>query len=446
MFSQDSIRISGQLLNNSRFPKVVVKKFGTGVFDIAAVPIDQETGSFSITLPPDMPLGVYRLQYSQSSLSEFVDVIVNGRETEIAFVLDVLPEKSQRQPKFLQSDENWLWYNYLIAEQNALEKIILMEQLLASWPNTTDSLYLQVVATRQQEIDGLEQERNDFIARQPESLAAAMVVNRPHFFANPRDDWRIQDLYRRQQYWQHINTSNPELINTPLYTEHILDYIRYYMNPEMAFTDEEMAKGFKASVDTIIARFSGNEETRAFAIRYLQLGFKEIGIEEVLQYIDQNYATDQCLDEAEDNALQARLRGYEAMKPGSPAPDIVWSMPDGNSTGLYQLQTENILLVFWASWCNHCIEIMPELNDWATHQANLQVLAISLDNDYQAYAAAAKQYSQMLHYNDYQGWESQPVKDYYVYGTPTFFLLNDQKQLLGKFSGFDQLKDFYEKQ
>ncbi|MBZ0242659.1 MAG: redoxin family protein, partial [Bacteroidales bacterium] len=379
-----------------------------------------------------------------SSLSEYVDVIIDGRETEIDFVLNVLAEKSQRLPEFLNSDENRLWYNYLGVERNALGKIVLMEQLLAAWPNTNDSLYLQVATARQQEIARLEQERDSFIAQRPESWSAAMVANRPHFFANPRDDWRLQDLYRRQQYWQHINTSRPELLNTPLYTEHILNYIQYYMNPEMAFTDEQMIKGFKASVDTIISRFSGNEETHSFAIRYLQLGFKEIGMEEVLQYIDQNYAADQCLDEADDNALQVRLRGYEAMKPGSAAPDISWAMPDGSLTGLYQLQAETTLLVFWASWCPHCMEMMPKLNDWAARQENLQVLAISLNNDSRAYASAAEQYNQMLHYNDFQGWESQPVKEYFVYGTPSFYLLDADKHLLGKFSGFDRLKDFYE--
>ena len=37
--AQDSICISGQLKGNTHFDRVVVKKFGVGVFDIAVVPI-----------------------------------------------------------------------------------------------------------------------------------------------------------------------------------------------------------------------------------------------------------------------------------------------------------------------------------------------------------------------------------------------------------------------
>jgi len=80
----------------------------------------------------------------------------------------------------------------------------------------------------------------------------------------------------------------------------------------------------------------------------------------------------------------------------------------------------------------------------AARQENLQVVAISLNNDSRAYASAAEQYNQMLHYNDFQGWESQPVKEYFVYGTPSFYLLDTDKRLLGKFNGFNRLKDFYE--
>ena len=61
--TKDSIVISGHLKNNTRFAKVVVKKFGVGTFDIAAVPIKNE--KFSITAPATIDAGVYRFQYSQ---------------------------------------------------------------------------------------------------------------------------------------------------------------------------------------------------------------------------------------------------------------------------------------------------------------------------------------------------------------------------------------------
>ena len=103
-FAQDSIRISGELQNNTRFAKVVVKKFNIGSFDIAAVPI--KDGKFQIAAPTNLEAGVYRFQYSQSSLSEYVDIILDGKEKEIHFSLDLNEPKETRKPVFTKSEQN----------------------------------------------------------------------------------------------------------------------------------------------------------------------------------------------------------------------------------------------------------------------------------------------------------------------------------------------------
>ena len=86
--TQDSIVISGHLKNNTRFAKVVVQKFGVGSFAIAAVPITNE--KFSITAHATIEAGVYRFQYSQSSLTDYIDIIIDRKEKNITFELDIL--------------------------------------------------------------------------------------------------------------------------------------------------------------------------------------------------------------------------------------------------------------------------------------------------------------------------------------------------------------------
>jgi hypothetical protein len=86
-YAQDSIAIKGELKNNSRFAKVVVSKFGVGSFPIAAVPIQED--KFSLSAPVDIEPGIYRFQYSQTS-NDYVDLIINGKEKEIEFSIDLL--------------------------------------------------------------------------------------------------------------------------------------------------------------------------------------------------------------------------------------------------------------------------------------------------------------------------------------------------------------------
>lgn len=444
---QDSIHITGQLLHNTRFAKVVVNKFGVGTFAIAAVPI--KNGKFSITAPATIEAGVYRFQYSQSSLSDYIDLIIDGKEKNIAFELDVLQPIENRIPIFTASEVNKKWYSYQKESNLQLQKIELLNGVLAQYPNPKDKIVTQIEKAVAKEKKYFKVYFKQFCQENQNNWAGAMVQNNPYYFTNPREDWRLQDFERREHYWDNVNTNDPTLINAPLYTDKILQYMQYYMNPEMQFSEDEMNAGFKKSVDTIMAKFSGNEETKKFAIQYLQLGFKEIGNEGVLQYIDEKYANvlAQCNDANLDKAaFEKRMEGYAAIKIGNQAPDIQWKVESGKLESgklevksLYEIEAEQTIVVFWASWCPHCMQEMPKLNEWAKEHPNTTVLAISLDEDKTAYTDAIKNFANLTHTCDYKKWQGKAATDYYIVGTPTFILLDKNKKIVGKYVNINQI-------
>lgn len=431
-FAQGSIVIQGELKNNSRFAKVVVNKFGVGSFAIGAFPI--ENNKFTITAPTDIEPGVYRLQYSQTA-NEYVDVIINGKEKNIAFSLDLLNEVERRKPVFTQSQENQNWYGYQNQSQLQLQKIAALQQALAGYPNATDKIVVQLQTAVTQEQQKYQKQEATFLKNHANTWAAHMVQNTPVYFTNPKDDWRLQEYEVREHYWDKVYAANTALINTPLYTELILDYLKHYMNPEMHFTEEEMNEGFIKSVAAIMQKFSANEETKKFALKYLQLGFKELGNEKVLQHIDENYQelAEQCQDEADKAAFDKRMAGYAAMKEGMQAPNITFA----NNSTLYDLQSEKTMVVFWASWCPHCMEELPKVNAWAKENPNTKVVAISLDEDQTAYETAIQQFPNIFHHTDLKKWKGKAVNDYYIYGTPTFIVLDKEKKIVGKYASFE---------
>jgi thiol-disulfide isomerase/thioredoxin len=432
-YAQESIIIKGELKNNSRFAKMVVSKFGVGSFPIAAVPIQE--GKFSLSAPMDIEPGIYRFQYSQTA-NDYVDLIINGKEKEIEFSIDLLSIEN-KSPQFTKSKENKIWYDYLAQSQKQLQKIELLNQFLGSYPSVKDKIVVQGSQALSIEKGNYVKQKNLFLNQNATTWAALIIKNKPYYFTNAKDDWRIQNLEKQTHYWDKINTTNPKLINTPLYTELILEYLKYYMNPEMNFSEAEMNEGFKKSVDTIMAKFSGNKETEKFALKYLQLGFKEIDKSEVLQYIDQKYQTlaVQCQDDVEKSAFENRMASYDAMKEGKIAPNIAFE----DQTSMYDIKSEKTLIVFWASWCPHCTEEMPKVNEWAKDQLDTKVIAISLDDNKAEYDLASKQLPNLSHHTDLKKWNGKAAKDYFVYGTPTFILLDSQKKIIKKGSSFDML-------
>jgi peroxiredoxin len=439
-FSQtlDSVSIVGQLKGNSRYTKAVLIGFGVGQKPLGAAKINDET--FTMKIPNTIVPGVYRFQFSQANANEYLDVIIDGIEKNIHFTIDL--NKNSKLPFFSESNENKRWYDYVAQSQKKIIKIKLLNQLLNQYPDQKDKIVAQAKYSLEIEKENYTLDFDKFITSNASSLSSEMVANKPYYFANATDLPAIQDYNRRNQYWDKINTVNPKLITTPIYTEHILNYLKYYLNPEMKFGIEEMENGFKKSADTIMQKFGGNSETKKFALQYLILGFKEIGQEKVLQYIDEKYSAElkQCQNDTDKIAFEERIAGYAMMKVGMQAPDIEYSDAQGKSQKLKDIKSENVIVVFWASWCPNCSQEMPKLNELMATKTGVKVLAISLDEDEKSYMEATSKLTTMIHFSDFKKWNGKTVLDYHIVATPSFIVLDKDKKIIGKFSSLEELE------
>jgi thiol-disulfide isomerase/thioredoxin len=137
-----------------------------------------------------------------------------------------------------------------------------------------------------------------------------------------------------------------------------------------------------------------------------------------------------------DSNLAKQLESYRAMKKGTVAPDLVFdpSFFAKNTTIINKLsdsKAKYTLLVFGASWCPQCIEELPEIaslyNKWKSKE--VEVVFIALENDKNAFTDFAKTFP-FPSYSDLKKWESKIVKDYFVFATPTLFLLDNNRKIL----------------
>jgi thiol-disulfide isomerase/thioredoxin len=139
-----------------------------------------------------------------------------------------------------------------------------------------------------------------------------------------------------------------------------------------------------------------------------------------------------------DSDLAKQLESYRAMKKGNIAPDINFD----NTTylngikqtmfiSLKDLTTPYTLVVFGANWCPKCMEELPKLTQNYMKWLNLglEVVYVSLDTEQQVLEQAVKSYP-FFTYCDYKKWESKVVQDYYIFGTPTFYLLNNKREII----------------
>ena len=75
---------------------------------------------------------------------------------------------------------------------------------------------------------------------------------------------------------------------------------------------------------------------------------------------------------------------------------------------------------------------MNELH--STHTAeNLAILAVSLDQKREEWLDFISRYSpSLINASDGMGWDGKAASDYYIYATPTMFLVDKSLKLIGK--------------
>jgi thiol-disulfide isomerase/thioredoxin len=149
-----------------------------------------------------------------------------------------------------------------------------------------------------------------------------------------------------------------------------------------------------------------------------------------------------------DNNLAKQLETYRVMKKGNTAPDILFEgdnfSPDYSSNDfpkkLSDIKSKYTVVVFGASWCPTCTQELPEITRlYPKWKANgVEVVFVSLDEDKETYRDFVKNFP-FISTCDFNKWNSKIAQDYYVFGTPTMFLLNTQREILLRPNSLNQM-------
>jgi len=137
-----------------------------------------------------------------------------------------------------------------------------------------------------------------------------------------------------------------------------------------------------------------------------------------------------------DSNLAKQLETYRAMRKGSTAPDMVFNKafftkPAQAIAKLSDIKSDYTLVAFGASWCPKCNEEFSEIatfyNEWKAK--GVEVVFIGLEDDRKSFTDFTVNFP-FPSYSDLKKWESKIATDYYVFGTPTMFLLNNKREIV----------------
>ncbi|MFM1876870.1 MAG: hypothetical protein RL266_2607 [Bacteroidota bacterium] len=277
----------------------------------------------------------------------------------------------------------------------------------------------------------------------PESYTAEVLVPLDRIpLRSHRPEWdRKYDndpAFNHDHYFAYINFADERVVTNPFLSNKILDYLYNYA--------ERSEQGIKEGVDKILGVPDMNPKVQGFIIDFLIDFFTDKEAAEFIDHINRTYLGSCDLPLSEET-----LRKINAMvkfRSGDPVPSLKIPGQTGHHIPLTSLTGQLNVVVFWASWCPHCMREIPKLKSlYDEMQGKLGVYAISLDTSKTDWIQTINTEGlKWLNASDLKGWDSESVQQFGITSTPTLILLDEKLRWVGRSSSFEGLLELVRSQ
>ncbi|MCE5170715.1 thiol-disulfide oxidoreductase ResA [Paenibacillus profundus] len=138
--------------------------------------------------------------------------------------------------------------------------------------------------------------------------------------------------------------------------------------------------------------------------------------------------------------MQTLAGNREDVEIGKKAPNFTLTNLQGETVQLSDYRGSGVLLNFWASWCDPCVNEMPLLNETYQRLPGVEILAVNMGEAKEKVSQFADRYH--LQFPILLDQQSDVKKRYKIGGLPATFLIDDKGHIVEKISGELDSSDF----
>ncbi|MDL2254721.1 thioredoxin family protein [Bacteroidales bacterium OttesenSCG-928-J16] len=390
-------------------------------------------GKFRFSLKPGLPTGLFSLQTGRYK----TDIILNNKEKRVE--LSFCPDNPLHTMKSIRSIENAVYYDFLRVNEGLWQAVGALESAILRYPreeNFFDTLAQKYQKLQEERITLIE----DVERLYPDSYAAklASVYRTPFLSARLSNSARSQVM--REDFFYKINMADTALLRSDAYIEKAGRYLEMFTNPNASYEDLQIE--MITAIDKILAVSSGDQKVLNFMAEYFFNMMAEYGFTMVVEHLSENWMSADC-DDPSESRLQTRMRAYQNLTAGSQAPSFAVRNQEGEVIPLEKIPNDYTLIVFYASTCSHCRQLLPKIVDKKRKMAenSLEVIAISIDEDeseWERYISTNP--FEWINVREAKIWDGSVVAAYGVYATPMMFLLDKSKKIVAKPNDWSELR------
>lgn len=381
---------------------------------------------------------------------KYFELLVDGKEKEISIETDTIDFVGNMKTK--NSVENQLFNEYQKYLSKKSKEVEPYRKGFEKFKNgNKDSLkYYQDKLTaidkevKEYKLDIINNKSNTFLAKIIKATAPPEVPEAP-VLPNGRKDSTFAFRYYKAHFWDNYDFSDARLLRSPIFHAKMKEYLEQltYQIPD----------SINKSADYIVSRAKANKEVFKYAVIYITSTYERsniMGMDAVFVHMAKNYYTyDNAywVDSTTIFKIQDRAKRTEPLLLGKKAPWFACKDTNNNWVDMYKVKAKYLVLVFWDPDCGHCKKAMPYLIEAypKLKQAGVEFLGACVELERDKWVKYLRE--NKLPWINVGDWvpESNFRYDYYIESTPQIYVLDENKIIIAKKLGAEQLYEFFSK-
>lgn len=355
------------------------------------------------------------------------------------------------------SPDNQLFqeYTYFLSEKSP--KIMGLQQQLSTAKTAKDSSTIREAMVKANK--ELQDYRDNIVKLKSESMLAHFfqTMKRPETPPIPivkgKPDSAYPYRYVKDHWWDDVSFEDESLVRTPFFDPKVDEYFKYYIVPD--------SDSIISEVNYILLVSRPNKDLfnyllGKFTDKYINPEF--MGQEKVFLFLfDKYYSKGDTtwLTEKQRKYIFERAYSMMANQLGEPAPELNMIDTSGKAVSLYGIKSPYTFVIFWDPNCGHCKETVPRVDSiyeakWKA--LGVKVVGVNVDE------AANDGWKKFINEHHLKDWlhiyQKKEVKEeeakkgianfrqlYDVFKTPTLYLLDSEKRIIGKMLNIEQFDD-----
>ncbi len=411
--------------------------------------------------------GQYVFSGDEDIKSGMYAFVANGRKLfdllieEQRFSLHTKKEQPVRSLKVKNSPNNKVFYDYI-------RNIRKQKNKARPWRDKLKKAKGKEKKKLKEKLDALDQKVKKYqkkMAKKHSDLLAGKIIKASISIPEPdvpdslskKEARRQEHQYYKEHFLDNVELADERLARTPI----IGNKIKTYFN---RFIAEQPDSAIKAA-DRVLSRVEEGTDMYKYIVPFITNKYIDsdiMGMDEVFVHMAENYYFDGkgfWMNEKELKDWKERVDKVKPLLVGKKAPMITLADTNGKFIPLKDLDAKYTILYFWDPECGHCQEATPKLKKAydSLKTRGVEVYAVGTPLKNKKWKRYIREHDlNWINVSDNPDINNNPRKyldrtdlksmnfrkTYDIYSTPRIFLLDEDKKIIAKKLGIDQVVEY----